>query len=131
MKSRWFVIFFGLAVLAVGCYDNPYKQGEMYYNNLCANCHMEDGKGLEMLVPPLAGADFVRDHPDKIPCIIRHGLKGKVVVNGIEYEGEMPAVPELTDFEMVNLINFINKAWGNDYPVVTYESVRKALENCD
>ncbi len=120
-----------LTIVAVACHDNPYKQGELYYTNLCANCHMEDGGGLELLVPPLAGADFVRDHPGKVACIVRHGLNGKVVVNGIEYEGEMPAVPELTDFEIVNLINFINNAWGNDFPEVTWEQVKSALENCE
>ncbi|GAB4261159.1 MAG: hypothetical protein Kow0027_28680 [Saprospiraceae bacterium] len=120
-----------LVALLAACHDNPYKQGELYYTNLCANCHMEDGGGLELLVPPLAGADFVRDHPEKVACIIRNGMSGKVVVNGIEYEGEMPAVPELTDFEIVNVINFINKAWGNDYPPVTYEQVKAALENCE
>lgn len=119
------------AILWSSCHENPYKIGERYYMNLCANCHMEDGTGLELLIPPLAGADFVRNHPERLPCIIRHGMTGKVVVNGVEYEQEMPGTKDLTDFEITNLLNFINKAWGNDYPVVQYELVRKALENCE
>ena len=132
MKSHSiFVSVLLLIVVLAACHDNPYKQGEMYYTNLCANCHMEDGGGLELLVPPLAGADLVRDHPEKVACIIRHGLTSKVLVNGIEYDGEMPAVPELSDFEIVNVINFINNAWGNDFQEVTYEQVKAALENCE
>lgn len=57
-------------------------------------------------------------------------MNGKVVVNGVEYEGEMPGVKELTDFEITNLINYINTAWGNDFPPVTYEMVKRELENC-
>lgn len=132
MLGRLFVFsMFSLLVVANACNDNPYKLGELNYNNTCANCHMEDGGGLELLVPPLVGADFVRDHPNKLPCIIRHGMTGMVIVNGVEYEGEMIPVPELTDFEIVNVINYINKAWGNDFPIVTYEQVKAALENCE
>ena len=92
---------------------------------------MEDGSGLEGLIPPLAGADYLREQRALIPCIIRYGQQGEIVVNDRTYQQEMPAVPQLSDFEITNVINYINHAWGNDYGVVKYETVRQALENCE
>ncbi len=91
---------------------------------------MDDGTGLVGVIPPLAGADYVRDNVDKLPCIIRKGMKGEVVVNGWTYRGEMLPNTQLTDFEITNIINYINTAWGNDYEIVKHDMVRTALENC-
>jgi mono/diheme cytochrome c family protein len=134
MKNRilavaWFAaICFGLVVN--GCDENPYPQGKVLYENFCANCHMEDGTGLKTLIPPLAGADFLAKHQEKLPCIIRKGMKGEIVVNDETYNNEMPGSPALTEFEITNVINYINHAWGNDYGVVKHLSVREALEEC-
>jgi len=126
-----------LLLLALGffladCDRQPYRQGAILYTNFCANCHMEDGSGLESLIPPLAGADYLREEQKLLPCIIRYGQRGPIVVNGRTYgQQEMPGVPELSDFEITNVINYINQAWGNDYGVVKYETVRQALESCE
>ena len=42
----------------------------------------------------------------------------------------MPANQKLSDFEIANIINFINHSWGNDYGYVQIGEVRAALENC-
>ncbi len=126
------LFFTALGYFFSGCDRQPYRQGAILYNNFCANCHMEDGSGLEGLIPPLAGADYLRERQELIPCIIRYGQKGEIVVNGRTYgQQEMPAVPQLTDFEITNVINYLNHAWGNDYGVVKYETVRQALESCE
>ncbi len=39
------------------CKETPFQQGKILYEYYCANCHMEDGSGLEGLIPPVAGAD--------------------------------------------------------------------------
>ena len=91
---------------------------------------MEDGSGLEGLIPPLAGADYLREQRALIPCIIRYGQQGEIVVNDRTYQQEMPAVPQLSDFEITNVINYINHAWGNDYGFVPDNDVEAALEEC-
>lgn len=119
-----------MAGVAESCKETPYTQGKILYENFCENCHMRDGSGLEGLIPPLAGADFLKHNPEKIPCIIRKGLNEPIVVNGQTYDQEMSAVPNLSDFEITNVINYINSAWGNDYGYVKLEDVRRALEAC-
>lgn len=92
---------------------------------------MEDGTGLQGNIPPLAGADFVRDRQEELACIIRGGLEGEIVVNGQTYDQPMAGIPELTEFEIANIINYINQAWGNDYGYIKLETVREGLEKCD
>lgn len=91
---------------------------------------MKDGKGLRGLIPPLANADYLKNNPSQIACIIRNGMTGKIQVNGKEYEQAMQAIPQLSDFEIANVINYINQAWGNDYGFRTIQEVRTSLENC-
>ncbi len=119
----------GIAWLTA-CEGTRYKQGENLYRSYCANCHMEDGTGLERLIPPLAGSDWLRDHQDTLPCIIRNGMHGPVVVNGITYEGEMPSNKQLNAVLINNLINYINHAWGNDFGEADIRRTEAALERC-
>ncbi len=126
-------IFMALAgILGLwSCKGNRFTQGEMLYNSLCVNCHMEDGKGLRGLIPPLAGADFVRDQVGATACVIRYGLPDTVVVNGQVYRQPMAGFPALTEFEIANIVNFIRSAWGNDYGYVPLGQIKNGLEKCD
>jgi mono/diheme cytochrome c family protein len=118
-------------VLLTRCDQTTYKQGELLYVKFCSNCHAEDGKGLKALIPPLAGADYLQQHQDELACIIKYGISSKIKVNGVEFEQPMPGVPQLSDFEITNIINYINQAWGNDYGYVKIANVRKSLKICD
>jgi mono/diheme cytochrome c family protein len=113
-----------------GCEQSPYRDGEALYKTQCANCHMDDGVGLGALMPPLAGADYLKNERDRLPCILIHGLADTIVVNGKTYAEKMPGVPTLTAVEVTNILNYINNAWGNQNGVFTLEEVRKALETC-
>ncbi|MBK8706435.1 MAG: cytochrome c [Saprospiraceae bacterium] len=117
--------------LLTRCDQTTYKQGELLYVKFCSNCHAEDGKGLKALIPPLAGADYLKQHQDELACIIKYGISSKIKVNGVEFEQPMPGVPQLSDFEITNIINYINQAWGNDYGYVKIAYVRKSLKVCD
>ncbi len=135
MKNKNVAIAFAFSLATAlfmlsSCEEHPYNHGKILYQNFCSNCHMDDGKGLINIIPPLAGADFLANHPEKLPCIIYQGMSGKVTVNGKIYNTEMPGSPKLTEFEITNVINYINNAWGNDYGVVKHLSVREALKEC-
>lgn len=114
----------------LGCNDNPYQQGEGLYNYYCANCHMEDGSGLEGLIPPLAQADWLRDNQASLACLIRKGIEGPIMVNGRQYEQAMAGIPELSETEITNIINYMNQAWGNDYGFIQITQVMENLKTC-
>lgn len=130
MKNRiLLVLLLPLALILTQCKEKTYSQGKRLYTAHCSNCHMEDGTGLAKLIPPLAASDFLEANQDILPCIIRHGQKGKIVVNGITYDQEMPG-EKYTDIQINNIINYINTAWTNNIPPVTITQTKDRLNKC-
>ena len=91
---------------------------------------MDDGSGLAGNIPPLAQSDYVRQNQGQLACIIRYGMEGAIVVNGKTYQNPMAGIPQLSEFEIANIVNYINQAWENDYGYLQLKAVREALEKC-
>lgn len=116
--------------LTTACENQTYQSGGRLYATICANCHMDTGEGLSALIPPLAGSDYLANNRDLLPCIVRHGLKDTIVVNGKIYAENMAGMPGLSDIQITNLLNYINTSWGNHNPVFSYEEVTALLGGC-
>ena len=91
---------------------------------------MEDGKGLRGLIPPLSNSDFLINYKEQIPCIIKNGINGEIIVNDTTYNTEMTGIPELSDVQINNIINYINHAWNNELKESNIREVKESLENC-
>lgn len=91
---------------------------------------MDDGEGLSALIPPLARADYLKTNRDKLPCLIRHGLKDTISVNGKTYAEQMPGVEVLSEIQIVNILNFVNSSWGNQNEAYRLDEVRNLLAKC-
>ncbi len=132
MKAKLIAIWFAALgiILISNCTSSKGQQGEYLYNVYCAPCHMEDGNGLERLYPPLNQADFLAENQEHIPCIIRHGIEGKIIVNGVEFNEPMAGIEDLNDVEINNIINYINQAWDNDIPTVNFKTTEERLQQC-
>jgi len=91
---------------------------------------MDDGTGLGANIPPLVGADYLANNQEKIACIIRYGQTDTIVVNGTTYDLPMAGIEDLTEFQIANIINYVNHAWGNDYGFAKVEDIRVQLEGC-
>ena len=120
-------LFLLILVLALSCGQTEHLQGKNLYLTHCANCHLEEGQGLRMLIPPLAGADYLRDKQAEVVRGIRHGMNGPMEVNGKIYNYPMPGNVDLSEFQIVNIVNYINQAWGNNYPEITVVETREWL----
>jgi len=127
---RHVLIVLFLSTLLTACSNNPYPEGKKLYQQKCQNCHGADGNGIEKLMPPLNNSHWMANHQDKLPCIIKLGMGGKITVNGTDYNRQMPANEKLTEFEIANIINYINHAWDNDLPFRSPEWVQEKLNNC-
>lgn len=118
--KRWVVLsgllVFEFAAIAFVQPTNMTKSianGKIVYANNCMNCHMEDGKGMEGVFPPVAKSDYLKRAPKDLIAIILKGQSGEVKVNGVVYNAMMPAQDYLADEEIADVLNYINNSWGN------------------
>ena len=118
----------GIVALVTSSKTDP---GAALYQRHCQSCHLEEGQGLGLLIPPLAGSDWLVNHQDELACIIRYGQADTIIVNGNTYAEVMPGNEQLSDGQILNIINYINSAWGNELPAQSLLQVEEALTKCD
>ncbi|WP_439506135.1 c-type cytochrome [Sediminibacterium sp.] len=106
-------VFVAVAFIQPANMAKSIANGKKVYANNCMNCHMEDGKGLEGAFPPLAKADYLKRPSKDLITVILKGQSGEIKVNGIIYNGTMPAQDYLSDEEIADVLNYINNSWGN------------------
>lgn len=125
-------IFIALTLIfLLSCNDTQYVKGKKIYDIACNNCHMDDGKGLQGIIPPLAQSDYLANHQDELVRIITMGIKDTILVNGISYDQPMEGITTLTPVQITNVINYINTAWGNDIPITTLQKVNNSLNKME
>jgi mono/diheme cytochrome c family protein len=124
MKS---IIFSAILILALFQNDDLTKsiaRGKEVYTDFCVTCHKPDGTGTPKFFPPLAKADYLTQHRTDAIRSVKLGQKGKITVNGIEYNGTMPN-PGLSDEEVMDVMNYVMNSWGNkSKKIVTLEEVK-------
>ncbi len=106
--------------------EEQVKAGEALFAGTCSTCHQGNGQGIEGVFPPLAGSDYIKADPSRLPLTILHGLQGKVTVNGKEYNSIMPPMNQLTDDEVANIATYVLNSWGNPGGKISKEEAAKA-----
>lgn len=125
-KIILFLLF--LQCILIGCNQNRSK-GESAYLEYCANCHGVKGEGLVQLFPPLTKDRLVSLQND-LPCIIQNGIeKGDSLYSG-KYMIPMPANPQLSETDVINLSNYILKALAQQTQIKTPQEIDKLLQSC-
>lgn len=104
--------------------------GEALYNENCANCHMEDGSGVEGLIPPLWDEAFLKQNEDSLACWIFMGVSGDMTINGREYNGAMPGNSKLSHAEIANIINYVKVNWAPSIHSPTEREVSQSINQC-
>lgn len=92
---------------------------------------MDNGEGLEALIPPLTDTVFLKSNREKLACFIVYGLKDTIVVNGKTYDGVMPAETHLAPIEIAKLLTYITNTFGNNQGIYEVAEVEKNLKQCD
>ena len=100
--------------------------GELLYIQHCKECHQEDGEGTPEIYPTLVNSDYIKGDKDLLLEILLDGLDKEIVVDGIEYDGEMPPADFLTNMELAVLINYIRDSFNKKLPIVTDDDVARA-----
>lgn len=92
------------------------QDGGQLYELYCSACHGIDGKGAgEGSFPPLAGSEWLQGDARRAALIILKGLEGPIEVSGKAYNLVMPPhEASLGDQEILAILNYITRAWGNE-----------------
>lgn len=114
--------------IAAKTLEDRMKFGKMVYQNNCAACHQNDGKGIPGAFPPLKGSDYLLTNKTRAIRTIIDGLSGPIEVNGQKYDSVMPALG-LSDEDVANVTTFIMNSFGNKGPMATTEEVKKIRES--
>jgi len=112
-------------------YQRYYADGSQIYKVHCANCHMDDGKGLAALIPPLTDTIYLRKNRDKLACFIVYGLQDTIIVNNQEYQGKMPAEKHLAAIDLAKVLTYITNSFGNQQGIYDVTEVEANLKNCN
>ncbi len=103
--------------------EQQIQAGMVLYNGTCSVCHQQNGEGQEGIFPPLANSDYLMADQRRAVEIVLNGLSGPVSVNGVTYSSVMPAMSQLNDDEIANILTFTLNSWGNEGGVVTSDEV--------
>jgi len=88
------------------------KRGKEVYLDMCVTCHLPNGKGVSKVYPPLATSDYLMEKREESIRAVKYGIRGKIVVNGVEYRGIMSNLGLYED-EVADVMNYISNSWGN------------------
>lgn len=125
----------GLLILFEGTWlfqNKPLEQsiadGEEIYQDFCLQCHLDTGKGISGVFPPLVESDYLMNNIDLSIRGVKYGLSGPIVVNGEEYDGVMQN-QGLDNEEIADVMNYILNSWGNkSTDMITEERVANITE---
>jgi nitrite reductase (NO-forming) len=99
--------------------------GKVLFTGTCSVCHQANGQGLPNVFPPLAKSDYLTGDTKRIIGTVLHGLTGKVIVNGKEYNSVMPPMNQLNDDEIANILTYVYGSWGNSGARISADEVKK------
>ena len=132
------IAILGLMIVGISCESREEITRQQYvvegmnlYQTNCANCHQVDGSGLKDLYPPLAKTDlWQRVTMRELACVIKHGQKDSIRVNGKPYNAYMPANPKLQALDIAELVTYMRDKWSPNKTIFSLDSARYALKNC-
>ncbi|WP_193212472.1 DUF7133 domain-containing protein [Luteolibacter marinus] len=110
------------------------KKGEEIYSTLCASCHGDVGRGVEvaglegaLIAPPMAGSKTVTGDPKGVVYVLLKGLEGEI--EGKKYEGLMISMATNDDDWIASVASYVRNSFGNHGSFVTPADVAKARQD--
>ncbi|WAC19242.1 cytochrome c [Luteolibacter sp. SL250] len=95
---------------------------------LCGACHGQNGEGVPMAGPPLAGSEWVTGPVSNLVIIGFRGLTGPITVAGKEHTefvaGMAPMAAAMTDEDFAAVLTYIRNSFGNKASQVKPEWVK-------
>lgn len=94
----------------------------------CVACHQSNGAGLTGVFPTLVDSRWVLGSSERLVQIMLYGIQGPIKVQGVEYNGVMPAFARLSDAELAAVTTHIRSSWGNSAEPIGVEAIARGRE---
>jgi cytochrome c551 len=136
MKAKVIATLIVFSLLVLQCvrdpkFDQYFVQGEQLYIRNCSNCHQKNGEGLGLLYPPVKNSDFLDANFEQTLCLMKHGIKGELVVNGKSYNQPMQGIYSLTDLEIAEIATYLYNSGELKRGLIPVTEVTKVMQRCD
>ena len=102
--------------------------GKELYLMHCAACHQDNAKGVKGVFPPLKDSDYFLEDPKRAIHNILFGQSEQIKVNGVVYQGLMPAV-KMSDSEVVKVVNYLVKDVNKSSQIINLNDVKWVKQN--
>jgi mono/diheme cytochrome c family protein len=127
-RAAKFILLFCFLVLAQWGNAQNKINGKKIYETRCFVCHQLDGGGVPNMNPPLDGATNVNGKDiARLVNIIRNGYDERIALDGMFYNNNMTANPDLKADAIADVLTYIRTTWSNKAGVVTTSQVKAAL----
>lgn len=105
------------------------KKAEELYMFQCSKCHRKSGSGVKDVYPPLKNADYIKNG-NSVELIrgMIFGRSGRIVVNGIPYQGVMTTEIDktLSDEDIALILTFVYQKLNGLNKVANTSDVKSA-----
>ncbi len=91
--------------------DDTLILGAEVYTATCSACHQPGGAGIEGQFPPLIDNPHIEDTA-YMETVITEGREGEIVVNGVTYNGRMPAFSTISDEDLNAVIVYVQSGFA-------------------
>ena len=99
------------------------SRGNDVYVDFCMQCHLANGKGDLVNIPPLDGSDWLTKKRKLSIQSVKFGQNGPITVKGKKFNNTMPPLG-LSNQEVADVMNYIMNSWSNKQKkMVTIEEV--------
>jgi mono/diheme cytochrome c family protein len=98
------------------------------YARVCANCHLETGKGMAPAYRSLVGSAWATGSVDRVVAIVLFGVQGPVKDSAYTYYTAMlpyGSGAKMSDEEVAAAITHVRTSWGNTASAVTAADVAR------
>jgi mono/diheme cytochrome c family protein len=100
--------------------------GARLYEQHCAQCHGEQGEGVALAYPALAGNRAVTLHSSvNLVQVVLHGGYPPATAGNPQPFGMPPYMLTLSDKDIASVLSFVRNAWGNQAADVTAVDVNR------
>jgi cytochrome c551 len=67
---------------------------------------------------------------NEVICLIRHGKRGELIVNGQQFNQSMHGISTLSDLEIAEIATYIYNTWTRERGIVEVKEASRILEAC-